>query len=53
MPSEMERKLMTEALKKGLSKKRTGAYVYGTMQKTTNWKPGMPESKIHGVKVKK
>ena len=39
MPEELERKLKAQAKKKGLSKKRTGAYVYGTMQKKTNWKP--------------
>jgi len=38
MPEEFERRLMAEARKKGLSKKRTGAYVYGTMRKM-GWKP--------------
>ena len=38
MPKEMEKALKKEAKKKGLSKKRTGAYVYGTMQKD-GWKP--------------
>jgi hypothetical protein len=38
MPEEMERALKAKAKKKGLSKKRTGAYVYGTMRKT-GWKP--------------
>ncbi len=33
MPKALEQKLMKEAKKKGLSKKRTGAYVYGTMNK--------------------
>ena len=35
MPKALERKLKAAAKKKGLSKKRTGAYVYGnkTMQK--------------------
>ena len=40
MPKKMEMALLKEAKKKGLSKKRTGAYVYGTMQKKTSWKPG-------------
>ena len=40
MPEALERKLKAEAAAKGLSKERTGAYVYGTMQKITNWKPG-------------
>jgi hypothetical protein len=38
MPEEMERKLKAEAAKRGLSKERTGAFVYGTMRKT-GWKP--------------
>jgi hypothetical protein len=38
MPKKLERKLKRQARKKGLSKKRTGAYVYGTMRKK-GWKP--------------
>lgn len=38
MPKEMERRLKAIARKKGLSKERTGAFVYGTMRKT-GWKP--------------
>ncbi len=38
MPKKLERKLKREAKKKGLSKKRTGAYVYGTMRKL-GWRP--------------
>lgn len=38
MPKELERKLMAEARKKGLSKKRANAYVYGTLRKT-GWIP--------------
>lgn len=38
MPKEMERRLKREAKKKGLSKKRAAAYVYGTMMKT-GWRP--------------
>jgi len=38
MPIKIERKLKKEAKKKGLSKERTGAYVYGTMRKL-GWKP--------------
>ena len=41
MPKVLEELLKREANKKGLSGKRFGAYVYGTMQKTTNWKPGI------------
>jgi len=33
MPKELEDKLKRQAQKKGLSKKRTGAYVYGTIAK--------------------
>ncbi len=33
MPAFLEQKLKQEAQKKGLSKKRQAAYVYGTMQK--------------------
>ena len=38
MPKKLEVKLKREAKKKGLGKKRAGAYVYGTMRKT-GWKP--------------
>lgn len=33
MPKKVERKLRVQARKKGLSKKRADAYVYGTMNK--------------------
>jgi len=39
MPKEMERKLKAEAKRKGLSKERTGAFVFGTMRNKANWKP--------------
>jgi len=38
-PKAMEKALKARAKKMGLSKKRAGAYVYGTMQKKTSWKP--------------
>ena len=38
MPKELEEKLKRQARKKGLGKKRAGAYVYGTLRKT-GWKP--------------
>jgi len=38
MPKALEKKLKAQARKKGFSKKRTGAYVYGTLRKT-GWKP--------------
>lgn len=39
MPKAMERQLKATAKKRGYSKKRTGAYVYGTLQRRTSWKP--------------
>jgi hypothetical protein len=44
MPKKMEEALKKEAKKKGLSKKRTGAFVYGTMRKT-GWKPSTQKKK--------
>lgn len=38
MPKKMEMALKKEAKKKGLSKERANAYVYGTMRKA-GWKP--------------
>jgi len=38
MPKKMEKALLKAAKKKGLSKKRTGAYVFGSLRKT-GWKP--------------
>lgn len=38
MPKVMERKLKKNCKKKGWSKERCNAYVYGTMRKT-GWKP--------------
>ena len=38
MPKAMEKKLKSIAKKKGYGKKRTGAFVYGTLKKT-GWKP--------------
>ena len=37
MPKEIGEKLKREAKKRGLRKKRTAAYVYGTLRKT-GWK---------------
>jgi len=39
MPKAMEEKLKATAKKRGYDKEQTGAYVYGTMQKHTDWKP--------------
>ena len=38
MPKALERKLKSQCKEKKLSKKRCGAYVYGTLRKT-GWKP--------------
>lgn len=38
MPKKLESKLKRECSKKGLSKDRCNAYVYGTLRKT-GWKP--------------
>ena len=38
MPKALEQKLMREAHKKGFSKERANAYVYGTLRKT-GWTP--------------
>jgi len=38
MPKKLKRKLKRACKKKGMSKKRCDAYVYGTMRKA-GWKP--------------
>jgi hypothetical protein len=38
MPKKLEKKLKREAKKKGFGKKRSGAYVYGTLRKL-GWRP--------------
>ena len=38
MPIEMEKALKKQAIKKHLSKKKMGAFIFGTMRKT-GWKP--------------
>lgn len=38
MPIELEKKLMKEAMRRHLDKKRKGSFVYGTMRKL-GWKP--------------
>lgn len=40
MPKKMEEKLKKQAEKKGLKGDRKNAYIYGTMQEKTTWKPG-------------
>ena len=46
MPEALEQELRREAEKKGLGKERMGAYIYGTMQKVTDWKPGKHIHKV-------
>lgn len=38
MPNKLERKLRRTARKRGYSRERTGAFVYGTMREM-GWKP--------------
>lgn len=45
MPKELEQELKKRAKAKGFSKKRTGAYIYGTMRKA-GWKPSREKSSI-------
>lgn len=44
MPKALEMKLKREAKRKGLGKKRTAAYVYGTLRKT-GWTPSTNKKK--------
>jgi hypothetical protein len=39
MPRELHDRLARQADKQGLTGERRNAYIYGTMQKTTNWRP--------------
>jgi hypothetical protein len=45
MPKTLERKLKAEAKQKGLTGDKANAYVYGTMQKVTDWKPKKSKGK--------
>jgi len=53
MPVALERKLKREARKKHLSKKRTGAYVYGTLNKLKKEQQGKSARKKSASKRKK
>lgn len=44
MPKALEKALKKQAKKKGMSKKRAGAYIYGTLRKT-GWKPKRKKTK--------
>jgi hypothetical protein len=52
MPKALERKLKREAKKKGLSKKREDAYVYGTLRKT-GWTPSTQKKTSSKKRTKK
>lgn len=47
MPEKMKKELKKEAKKKGYKpgSKKFNEYVYGTMQKKTNWKPSKKKKK--------
>jgi hypothetical protein len=45
MPEKLEKKLKTEAAKKGLKGERADRYVYGTMRKKTGWKSDREKKK--------
>lgn len=51
MSKALERKLKKIAKKKGFSKERADAFVYGTLRKT-GWKPDREKHKYHGEKIK-
>jgi hypothetical protein len=53
MPKALEDKLKREARAKELGKERTGAYVYGTLQKVTGWKPGKKKGALKEYMEKK
>lgn len=52
MPKEMEMELKARAKKMGMSKERTGAYVYGTMRKT-GWTPSTQKDSLHSEIIKR
>lgn len=52
MPKKLEKELKKKAKKKRYSKKRTDAYVYGTLRKT-GWKPSHQEKDKSKYKKRK
>jgi hypothetical protein len=40
VPKRLEAKLRNQARKRGLKGKAADAYVFGTLMKLTDWKPG-------------
>lgn len=53
MPKKMEEKLKREARKKGLTGDDFNAYVYGTMQSKTSWKPKKKKARKKKARKKK
>ena len=49
MPKAMEMALKKSAKKKGMSKKRAGAYIYGTMRKA-GWKSSREKGSSEEIK---
>jgi len=47
MPKKLEEKLKREATKKGLTGERRNAYIYGTMQRATSWRPKKHKTILH------
>ncbi len=45
MPAYLEKILKKQAAKRQLKGERKDAYVYGTMQKITSWRPGKKKAK--------
>ena len=45
MPKKMENKLRKQAREKGLKGERKNAFIYGTMQEKTGWKPKRKKKK--------
>jgi len=46
MPKILEEKLKRQVANKNWSQERKNAYVYGTLQKVTNWKPKIRAKKF-------
>jgi len=51
MPKTLEKKLRRQAKKKGV--RDEDAYVYGTLQKVTNWKPSHQKKRKSTKKKRK
>ena len=55
MPKKLERKLKREARKKfrSIKSKRARAYIYGTLQRVTDWRPSRRHRKSRKRRKKK